>query len=156
MKRLFTFLVTVAMPSSIGAAENLTAFPPAEKAMTRHVLPLPEKEDESLFRVEILVGKTIEVDTVNKHFFGGVIEAVTIEGWGFTRYVVEELGPMAGTLVAPPHGAAKTERFVSLGGDPYLVRYNSKLPVVVYVPEGAEVRYRIWSADPGLETMEEG
>lgn len=46
--------------------------------------------------------------------------------------------------------------FVSLGGDPYLVRYNSKLPVVVYVPEGVEVRYRIWSAGEGAEPIPEG
>lgn len=26
-------------------------------------------------------------------------------------------------------------------------RYNSKLPVVVYVPDGLEVSYRIWGAD---------
>ncbi|HWD31650.1 MAG TPA: ecotin family protein, partial [Pseudomonas sp.] len=28
----------------------------------------------------------------------------------------------------------------------FLLRYNSKLPVVVYVPQGVEVRFRIWSA----------
>jgi ecotin len=31
------------------------------------------------------------------------------------------------------------------------VRYNSRLPLVVYVPEGVIVRYRVWSASP--ETM---
>jgi hypothetical protein len=30
----------------------------------------------------------------------------------------------------------KVERFITLGGELYLIRYNSKLPVVVYVPEG--------------------
>jgi len=42
--------------------------------------------------------------------------------------------------------APKVERFISLAGEPYFVRYNSRLPVVVYVPEDAEVRYRIWGA----------
>jgi serine protease inhibitor ecotin len=27
------------------------------------------------------------------------------------------------------------------------IRYNTRLPVVVYAPEGVEVRYRIWSAE---------
>ncbi len=56
---------------------------------------------------------------------------------------MKELGPIAGTRVAVNPVAPKQNRFVTLGGDPYLIRYNSRLPVVVYVPEGAEVRYRI-------------
>jgi ecotin len=58
---------------------------------------------------------------------------------------------MAGTLMAADPAAPKEERFVALGGEPYLVRYNSRLPLVVYVPEGVIVRYRVWSASP--ETM---
>ena len=27
-----------------------------------------------------------------------------------------------------------------------LVRYNSRLPVVVFVPEGMALRYRVWRA----------
>jgi ecotin len=45
---------------------------------------------------------------------------------------------------------------VTLGGDPYLIRYNSRLPVVVYVPEVAEVRYRIWRADKSTKSMKPG
>ena len=33
-------------------------------------------------------------------------------------------------------------------GPSQLIRYNSRIPIVVYVPKGAEVRYRIWSATP--------
>ena len=91
-----------------------------------------------------------------RHFFGGKIERSTIKGWGFTRYDVAELGPMAGTLMAADPNAPKVERFVTLGGEPYLIRYNSRLPVVVYVPEGVEVRYRIWTAGDEIETIEEG
>jgi ecotin len=29
---------------------------------------------------------------------------------------------------------------------PLLINYNSKLPVVVYVPEGMDLKYRIWKA----------
>jgi len=32
------------------------------------------------------------------------------------------------------------------------LRYNPKLPVVVYVPHDIEVRYRIWSADQHTAT----
>ena len=53
---------------------------------------------------------------------------------------------MAGTLVAVDPNAPKVARFITIGGDPYIIRYNSRLPIVVYVPEGVEVRYRIWTA----------
>jgi ecotin len=39
--------------------------------------------------------------------------------------------------------APKVGRFFRLGGEPSLIRYKSRLPVVIYLPEGVEVRYRI-------------
>jgi ecotin len=58
---------------------------------------------------------------------------------------------MAGTLMAVDPIAQKIERFITLGGEPDLLRYNSRLPLVVYLPEGVEVRYRIWRADKRVE-----
>ncbi len=124
--------------------------------MVRHVLQLPKEKDESLFMVELIVGKTVRVDKKNRYFFGGRIEKKTIEGWGFTRYVVSELGPLAGTMMAVNPKAVKVERFITLGGGPYLIRYNSRLPVVVYAPEGVEVRYRIWSTGTESKKIENG
>jgi ecotin len=48
------------------------------------------------------------------------------------------------------------ERFIAISGEPYLIRYNSRLPIVVYVPEGVEVRYRIWKARDDVTVMEKG
>lgn len=134
----------------------MKAFPPAASGMVRYVLQLPPQENESLFTVELLVGKTVQTDARNRYFFGGKIEASTIKGWGFTRYDVKQLGPMAGTLIAVDPNEPKVDRFIALGGEPYLVRYNSKLPVVVYVPGGVEVRYRIWKAGVETTTIEKG
>jgi ecotin len=36
-----------------------------------------------------------------------------------------------------------------------LIRYNSRLPVVIYVPADAQVRYRIWKADGEGQAMEQ-
>lgn len=138
------------------ADDNLKAFPPAGEGMVRYVLQLPQQVDESDYRVELIVGKNVQVDAQNRYFFGGRIEAETIKGWGFTRYVVSELGPMGGTLMAIDPSVPKVERFITLGGEHYLIRYNSRLPVVVYVPEGVGVRYRIWSAGAEAKALEEG
>jgi len=46
-------------------------------------------------------------------------------------------------MMACPH-QAETEKFVT--GATKLVRYNSRLPVVVFVPNGYELKYRLWKA----------
>lgn len=63
---------------------------------------------------------------------------------------------MGGTLMAVDPNAPKVDRFIRIGGNPYLIRYNSRLPVVVYAPEGVEVRYRLWHAEPEEKAMENG
>jgi len=151
-----TILLVLFAVTAGQAADNMKAFPPAEEGMVRYVLQLPKQDDESAFKVELIVGKTVQVDERNRYFFGGKIEEETIKGWGFPRYNVSELGPMAGTLMAVDPNAPKVARFITLGGNPYLIRYNSRLPIVVYVPESVEVRYRIWKAKADVKTMERG
>ncbi len=138
------------------AADNLKAFPPAKEGIVRYVLQLPAQQDESLMKVELIVGKTVQTDARNRYFFGGRIEAETVKGWGFTQYKVRKLGPMAGTLMAVDPGEPKVDRFITLGGDPYFVRYNSRVPIVVYVPAGVDVRYRIWTAGREVTAVEKG
>jgi len=142
--------------STVQAADDMKAFLPAEEGMVRYVLQLPAKDDEALFKVELIVGKTVLTDDNNQYFFGGKIEEEQIAGWGFTQYKVTNLGPMGGTLMATDPNAPKVERFITIGGGPYIIRYNSRLPIVVYVPDGAEVRYRIWSTDMESKVIERG
>ena len=157
MKPCFTpilwFLLTIPVAQ---AADNLQAFPPAEAGQVRYVLQVPLQEDESAFQVQLVAGKTVKADQHNRYFFGGQIQEETIPGWGFPRFVVSALGPMAGTLMAVDPNAPKVERFITLGGEPFLIRYNSRLPIVVYAPEGVDVRYRIWSAGQELKAMGPG
>ncbi len=157
MKRtVMALLCAAATTAATAASDNMKAFPPADDGMVRHVLQLPPQADEDALKVELVLGKTVKTDDVNRYFFGGKIEVENIQGWGFDRYILKQLGPMAGTLMAPPPDAPMVERFVTLGGDPYLVRYNSRLPLVVYVPKGVVVRYRIWHTDPEAKPVPEG
>lgn len=124
--------------------------------MARHVIKVPARPGEADLKVELIIGRKAKVDGRNRHFVGGRLERETIPGWGFDRYVLRELGPMAGTLMAPDPDAPKVERFVALGGEPVLLRYNSRMPIVVYVPEDVDVRYRIWRADPDARPATRG
>lgn len=129
---------------------ELKAFPPAGEGMARFVIVLPEKGEAEIrdYRVELIAGRTMETDGVNTYRLTSRIEERDLEGWGYTYYEVTGPGHAASTMMAVPEGAEPVERFVS--GPPLLVRYNSRLPLVVYAPPGYELRYRIWEA--GEET----
>ena len=148
-------LVAFVSVSLAFAADNMKAFPPADEGMTRYVINLPKQPDESAFKVELIIGKTVKTDAKNRYFFGGTLETENIPGWGFDRYILRKLGPMAGTLMAVDPNAPQVERFISIGAA-QLLRYNSRLPLVVYVPAGVEVRYRLWRAEPKVAQAERG
>ena len=144
------------MPEDVSsnAGKELKAFPPAGEGMSRFVIMFPPRKDEELLKVQLLVGKTVKLDPQNRYFFVGKLETETITGWGYDRYVLKSLGPMAGTLMAVDPNEPKIDRFITLGGEPQLLRYNSRLPLVVYLPDGVEVRYRIWRADQEIRLSE--
>ena len=148
-----TTIVSIALVAFVSVslafgADDMKAFPPAEEGMTRHVISLPKQQDESAFKVELIIGKTVKTDATNSYFFGGTLETENIPGWGFDRYILRKLGPMAGTLMAVDPNAPQVERFISIGGEARLLPYNSRVPLVVYVPAGVEVRHRLWRAEP--------
>jgi ecotin len=123
---------------------NMRPYPAAEKGQKRHVIQLPELADESVAKVELIVGRTMNVDC-NHHRFGGQIEERTAEGWGYNYYVLKDLGQGMATQMGCGNTATRSV-FVTSPDQP-LIRYNSKLPVVIYAPADVEVRYRIWRAD---------
>jgi ecotin len=155
MKWIVSVLLVLLSSGLCQAADYMKAFAPPEPGMVRYVLHLPQKENESLFKVELIPGKTVLLDGQNQYHFSGNIKSGTIKGWGFTQYRVGKLGPLAGTLMAPGPQASRQLRFIRMGGEPYLIRYNSKLPIVVYAPQGVELRYRIWTAAEA-KAMQEG
>ena len=58
---LTTTLALASAVLSVQAADNMKAFPPAEAGMVRHVLQLPQQKNEAGFKVQLIVGKTVEV-----------------------------------------------------------------------------------------------
>jgi ecotin len=129
--------------------KDIAPFPKAEDGFTRQVIRLAPQTRENDFQVEILAGKTLTVDC-NHPRLGGMLDEKNLEGWGYPFYRLEKvIGPMS-TLMACPGGQSKQD-FVPVVGDGFMLRYNSKLPIVLYVPKDIEVRYRIWSASSKVE-----
>jgi ecotin len=156
-----TFLLALSLLIFCGSAAGdehpeLQAFPPAKEGMERFVIVLPHKErgEEDDFKVELIVGKQQLTDGVNQVRLGNRIEPRTIEGWGYTIYEVTGSSETISTLMAAPDGAPKVKTFVTAA--PLHIRYNSRLPIVVYAPSGYEVRYRIWSASETTHKADEG
>ena len=144
---ILTSAISAAAEIDPGAVKNLeAAYPQAPAGRERKVVLLPHVErgaDDDL-QVELVVGRVIETDGINTYGFGGAIHERNIDGWGFSYYEVEgDLKQAASTLIGGPTNPAP--RFVA--GPRTLVRYNSRLPLVVMVPEGCELRWRLWKAD---------
>jgi len=137
-----------------GAIENLAAAypqPPAGKERKVILLPHKERGEEDEFQVELVVGRTMVTDGINAYRLGGQIVSRDIEGWGFTYHDVEgDMQNATQTLIGGVENPAP--RFVA--GPRTLVPYNSRLPIVVLVPEGCELKWRLWRADPDLKTAE--
>lgn len=140
-------LVTLLLPVLAAASDgvDLSAFPEAQTGQTRFVIVLPEMpREESNYTVELLAGRTVATDGVNQVRMDTTLEPRNLEGWGYTYYETTGRGMISSTLMAVPEGTPEVRRFV--GGAPLTVRYNSRLPLVIYAPDGFEVRYRIWAA----------
>lgn len=144
-------LLLAGLSTQVGAAklEDIAPFPKAEKGFTRQVIHLAPKDREYDYQVEILAGKTLDVDC-NRPRLGGMLEEKNLEGWGYPFYRLDKvIGPMS-TLMACPDSKLKPD-FVPVVGDGFMLRYNSKLPIVLYVPKDIDVHYRIWSAADKVE-----
>ena len=149
-------LLLTNLPLSAAEHPELQAFPQAHQGMTRFVIELAHKERdlEQNFKVQLIVGRNMQTDGVNQVRLGASIEALPLQGWGYTYYEVGAEPITLSTMMAAPEGAPRVTQFVTTA--PLMIRYNSRLPVVIYVPEGYEVRYRIWDASAEYQPAKQG
>jgi len=152
-------LVTVSAdekPKRASGGSNWEKAYPAPKAGHRRVvIHLEAKPDEEDWRVEVVVGKMMETDGVNRVGLMGRLEERTVEGWGYTYLEAPVSKGAFSTRIGVPPGKPTVQAFVSFPAHgPF--RYNSRLPVVIYLPEGYEARHRLWKAVTPLEKGAEG
>ncbi len=151
MVKIITIALSIMLAGSSLYAEpakkdNIHMFPQAQEGFVRHVIEVPKTDNDHDHRVELLIGKTMMVDC-NHHSFSAKIESVALKGWGYQYLEVKEIKSGPTTMMACRE--PKTEQFISIRDS--LRRYNSRSPIVAYVPEGYEVRYRVWSAEDNVQ-----
>jgi ecotin len=140
-------------PAMAAPAEDIRMFPDTLEGMTRHVIRLPAQEDEFGFRVELMAGKTRMMDCNGGSYIGEQSRA-TLNGWGYDYYVIHNIQPGPTTRKACPPDTEK-EGLMPVMTGAGLLRYNSQLPLVAYVPEGFGLSYRIWRAGETLDASVE-
>ncbi|MDF5808014.1 ecotin family protein [Pseudomonas aeruginosa] len=81
--------------------------------------------------------------TATSRRLGGELEGKhTLEGWGHSYYRLDKVsGPMS--TIRPAPARRRSSASSRWSAKAFLLRYNSKLPIVVYAPKDFEVRYRI-------------
>lgn len=142
---LFLFVVLVSCDDNnkqINLMNNIdiSMFPTSKEGMSRFIIQLEAKENEKDFKVEIYAGKMAEIDC-NTYNLLGDFEQMNLKGWGYSFYNFNSNGMIVGTRKGCPE-SSKHQAFVSSTSK--LIRYNSKLPIVVYLPKGIELKYKIW------------
>lgn len=136
---------------SMSKLEDVAPYPAAQAGQARHVIWLAEKNNEDLLKVELVPGQVMLTDC-NTRSLMATLNAKDLPGWGYTYYEVDDVkGPIA-TMMVCPEGSEKKQAFVAAHGDSFTLRYNSKLPIVVYAPKDIEVRYRIWTGSKQLQS----
>lgn len=143
---LFTLLImfSFAMKSTAQLKkDDVSMFPKAEKGMKQFVIKMPTKPNEENYKIEFYVGQMQIVDVCNSHSLNGEMKSEDLQGWGYQYYTYtpNSAGSIS-TLRACLDNKMVNKFIVS---QPTMLRYNSHLPIVVYVPEGYEVRYKIWT-----------
>jgi ecotin len=130
-------------------AKDVAMFPAAKPGFKQVVIRLPEIKGEAT--VEIVARKTAMVDAVNRHSFGGKMKECNLDGWGY-NYFEMEVSPhcMSTRMAGSPEDMQPRPVAVPVHGEGFSgLRYNHRLPLVIYVPTDVEVSYRVWT--PGAE-----
>ncbi|RAV28026.1 ecotin [Sinomicrobium soli] len=140
----FLCLTAVTMAQSSLTKTDLSVYPKPEEGFKQMVIEVPHSENDAEKKIEFVVGKWIQADTCNSHGLQGTLEEKDLEGWGYSYYVFNTKGNVISTQMACLDNKT-VSKFVS--AQPEMVRYNGKLPVVIYVPEGYDVQFKIYRAE---------
>ncbi|SCU71513.1 ecotin family (I11), putative [Trypanosoma equiperdum] len=123
-------------------ADFKAPYPEPGPGQTCCIILLEEKPDEEEnYRVELIPGRVME-DGLATGTVSGVVREEVIHGWGYSYYVVE-MEPLV-TTRRSIRSFHRPTRFVPVPTK-HFIRYNSQLPVVVYLPHNTELRYRVWT-----------
>lgn len=131
---------------------DITPFPKAEKGMKQVVIEVPHSENDINKKLEIFVGKTMQTDGCNKIWLSGEFSTSELKGWGYNYLTFKTDGATPSTMMACSNAKPKNEFVKSKG---YFTDYNGRMPIVLYIPDGYEAKFRIYKAERELYKAQE-
>lgn len=143
-KRALSATITVLDNENYQADESIKMFPKPTQGMEQHVITLPKLADEQHYKLEVNIGQKRAIDC-NKHGLNGTLQHLNLSGWGYEYYQVETISEGPSTMMAC-FDMAKTEAFLTIPGS-LMLNYDSRLPKVFYLPQGTQLRYRVWNTN---------
>jgi len=147
-KTLTLFVTLLGFTSSAMAQnimkQNTDIFPAPEKGYKKLIIEVPHSSKDENKKIEFSVGKWMEVDACNYFNLMGEITQKDLSGWGYNYYVFHTKGDVVSTQIGCLDNK-KRNLFVT--ATPTIVNYNGKLPIVIYVPEGYDVHFKIYKAE---------
>jgi ecotin len=143
-----------AVAAAAGDPDPLAPFRDPDPDERRYAIQLDSRLDDASIQVELLIGKNLSVDCNPKRFVGKFSTKKVIRR-GYVYYTARDIHVPVTTPVVCPEDSLPHQALVYLDGGPYWVPYSSKVPIVVYVPAGFEVRYRLWTAEATMREAEQ-
>ena len=159
--RLALPLLMVAASAPAAAAIprlDLSGYPATKQGLKRWVIQpsgLLSKSDDAMisahpldWRVQLIVGKEVDVDCNVKRLSGPSLSMQRLpEASGKALFEISGPVLVLSTRMACTKEQAQGTSFLSLGKQPYLIPYNASWPVVVDLPDGVVLRWRVWKAE---------
>ena len=137
---------------------DLSGYPAPSAGLQRWVIQpsglLPQSSDPLIsahpidWRVQLIVGKEVDVGCNSTWLSGPVLKMTRLpQAAGKALFVLD--GPLVvmSTRQGCPPDTPRKRSFLTLGKQPYLVPFNASWPIVVDLPQGAELRWRVWKAE---------
>lgn len=129
--------------NKMGQVPNTTNAPKLD-GFQSHALSLPAQKngaDNHQVKIEIVPGKTMEVDCNNHSLMGAFSEKTLSDKQQY--FVFESNGNVASTLMACPDNT-KQKKFVS--GESIFFDSKENIPSQVFTSEGIEIKQRVWTS----------
>lgn len=121
---------------------TMKPFPQPHATDTRLVIRLPKRQDEKSLFVRVTPGRFETVDC-NARSYTGQLETKTAQGWGYNFYVLRTKGNAISTMMACPPSSSSRVVFVPVAAAQQTLAYNSRMPLVYYVPKEFSIQYEV-------------
>jgi ecotin len=149
----FALLTSILMSlSSSVFAEAVTPLPARMNNKDRIVINLPQVENSTDLYVELSFSQYLEFSDCNSKILTGDILERFVDADGNSYFEIESHGYISTMIGCFDEG--KPERLIAPARQ--FIRYNSRMPIVVYVPDGMDVVYRVISTQGDFTVAERG